>query len=311
MRFGIFGTGGIGGFYGALLARGGHEVVCIARGATLQALRERGLELISHIHGNFTVPVTATDDPSTVGPVDVLIISVKAYDLEGAAATARPLVGPDTVIIPIQNGIDHAERVARVLPAGQVMPGSAGLSSRVDAPGVIFHVGSPPQEITFGETNGGVTARGERVRDAIAASGLTCLLSEDIQIPLWQKFTFICAQQLTALMRVPIGPIMACDESSELYRGVLSEVDAVGRARGVKLPADNAEAIYTRMRRNQTPRLRTSMSVDLENGRRLELDTLNGTVVRLGRELGVPTPCNFAVYAALKPFINGPAVIPE
>lgn len=304
------GAGGIGGYYAGLLARGGEEVSCIARGANLAALRERGLTIRSPKHGEFTVPVQATDQPAEVGPVDLIIISVKAYDLEAAAESVRPMLGPDTVVIPIQNGIDHPERVGRVLGIERVLAGSAGLSSRLDAPGVIVHVGSPPAEVTFGEVGGGTSERGRRILAAFERGGITADFNPDIDVPLWQKFVFICAQALTAVCRLPLGPLMAVPEMRDLYRGVMEEVAAVGRARGVKLPADTVESRHTSLV-NGNPKLRSSMSLDIEFGRRLEVETLNGTVVRLGRELGVPTPYNFTIYATLKPFVNGPPKLPE
>jgi len=308
MRIAVMGLGGIGGYYAALLARGGAEVICIARGDNLAALRQRGLTLRSPKWGEFTVPVQATDNPAEVGPVDLIILCVKAYDLETAAATCRPLVGPNTVVLPIQNGIDHPERVARVL-GGVVLAGSAGLSARREAPGLIVHAASPPHDVTFGEVGGGTSERAERVLAAFQAAGVPADLSLDVQVPLWEKYIFICAQALTAVTRLPLGVLMRTPETSELYLGVMTEVAAVGRARGVRLAPDTVEARFARLRQAE-PSLRASMYYDLAAGRRLEVETLNGTVVRLGRELGVPTPYNFAVYAALKPYVDGPPALP-
>lgn len=309
MRIGIMGTGGIGGYYAALLARGGAEVTCIARGAHLDAIQAHGLTLQSRHKGDFTVKVNATNDPSTAGQMDVVLICVKAYDLESATELVKPMVGAHTVVIPIQNGVTHAERVSRVINPKHVVAGSAGLSARLDAPGVIVHVGSPPADITFGEVGGGASPRLEPFRDLCNASSLPADLSLDINAPLWQKFIFICAQAMTAVTRLPLGPLMACEPTREMYRQIMTEVYNVGVARGVNLPTDAVESRYQNLLRAE-PRLRASMSLDVIAGRRLEIETLNGTVVKLGRELGVPTPFNFAVYASLMPHVNGMPELP-
>lgn len=310
MRIAVVGAGGLGGYYGALLARGGADVTFIARGTTLEALRRRGLTLKSPTHGEFTVPVQATDDPASVGPVDVVLFCVKSYDLESAAESIRPLIGPETAVVPVQNGVDASERLAAVLGAGCAVGGVGGLSARVEEPGVIVHAASPPKEISFGELDGRPSPRLERFLEVCEAAGITAELSDQIDVLRWQKFIFICAQALTALLRLPLGAILACPDSREFYRLVMEEVAAVGRAHGIPLPEDAAAQRFATVQ-HSNPTLRASQYYDLVAGRRLEVDTLNGTVVKLGRQHGVPTPYNFAIYAGLKPYAGGPPKLPD
>jgi 2-dehydropantoate 2-reductase len=303
MRIAVVGAGGTGGFFGGLLARADEDVTFIARGAHLEAIRERGLTVKSRFVGDFTVKARATDDPAEVGPVDLVLFCVKAYDTESAATQMRPLVGPGTVVLPVQNGIDSAERIGRLVTSDAVIGGVAGASAVIEAPGVIDHRGG--DRIHFGELAGGTSPRTERLLPVVRKAGIKAELRPDIRVALWEKFVRICGLSgLTALTRLPLGPVLGCPETRELFRGTLREVEAVGRAEGVALPPDTVDtsiAFYA----GAPPDVRGSLYYDLAAGRRLEVDTLNGTVVRLGRERGVPTPLNFAIYAALKPYAAG------
>jgi 2-dehydropantoate 2-reductase len=295
----------MGGYFGARLARAGAEVAFIARGASLEALRTRGLTLELRGGTGFTLPVHVTDEPSTVGSVDLLIVAVKTYDLESAAERARSLVGPHTVVLPLQNGIDISERLGNVLGADRVVGGAAYVSATLAAPGVIAQMADPGKELLVGELAGGTSTRIANVVDTFVQAGVVAEVSHDIQGVLWVKYMAACAGALTAMARLPIGTILACEETFALYRGILEETAAVARARGTRL-ADDAVDRLIGMIRNYAPDTRTSLAYDLEAGRRLELESLSGTLVRLGREAGVPTPLNFAIYAALKPFVDGP-----
>jgi 2-dehydropantoate 2-reductase len=304
MRIAVIGAGGTGGYFGGLLARAGADVTFIARGATLAALRTNGLTLKSRVEGTFTVRVPATNDPASVGPVDVVLFCVKAYDTTTAAEHIRPLVGPDTVILSVQNGVDNEERIAQVVGSAAVIGGIAGVSARAETPGVIA-VDLEPGFLRFGELDGRASSRTERLLSLFAQSPFTATLVSDIEVQMWEKFVFICALSgVTALARLPIGPILATPATSQLYRGVMNEVAAVGRARGVAVPEERV-AYWLNFSTELNANVYGSMYHDLAAGRRLELDALNGTVVRYGRELVLPTTLNFAIAAALAPYADG------
>jgi 2-dehydropantoate 2-reductase len=309
MRVTVMGSGGTGGYFGGLLARAGEEVTFVARGAHLEALRTKGLTVRSRLAGDFTIPARATDDPGQAGLADLVLFCVKSYDTESAAERLRPAVGPDTVILPVQNGIDSAERIARVVGPGRVIGGVAAVSSVVEAPGIIHHRAGP-DVIRLGELDGRPSARTERIADTLRRAGIKAELRSDIRVALWEKFVLICGLSgLTALTRLPIGGVLACSETRVLLRETMDETDAVGRAEGVTLPKDYVGQML-RFFEGLDPAIHGSLYYDLAAGRRLEIETLNGTVVRLGRERGVPTPANFAVYAALKPYANGAPALP-
>ncbi|MGH2668070.1 MAG: 2-dehydropantoate 2-reductase [bacterium] len=309
MRIAVMGAGGTGGFFGGLLARAGESVTFIARGAHLAALQSRGLAVTSRLAGDFTVPVTATSDPAAVGAVDLVLFCVKAYDTETAAAQIRSLVGPDTMVLSVQNGIDNAERIARVVGEQPVIGGVAQISSVIEAPGVIAQTAGAGR-IIFGELAGGSSARTERLLSAFQQAGITAQLHPDIRVALWEKFLMICAfSGLTALTRLPLGSILGCAETRALFRDTMAEVEAIARAIGIRLPAgcvDRTVAMFTALE----PWARGSLYYDLAAGRRLELEVLHGTVVRLGGQQGIATPLNFAIYAALKPYVDGAPVLP-
>jgi 2-dehydropantoate 2-reductase len=307
MRVMVMGSGGTGGYFGGLLARAGEDVTFVARGAHLDAMRAKGLTVRSRLVGDFTVPARATDDPGEAGPADLILFCVKAYDTESAAERLRPAVGPDTAILPVQNGIDSAERIGRVVGPGHVIGGTAGVSSVIEAPGIIHHRAGP-DAIRLGELNGRPSARTQRITDALRRAGINAELRPDIRIALWEKFVLICGLSgLTALTRLPIGAVLACAETRTLYQEVMEETLAVGRAEGVALPDEVVERTLKLFEAGD-PAIHGSLYYDLAAGRRLEIDTLNGAVVRLGRKRAVPTPANFAVYAALKPYADGAPV---
>jgi 2-dehydropantoate 2-reductase len=309
MRVTVMGSGGTGGYFGGLLARAGEDVTFVARGAHLEAIRANGLAVHSRLIGDFRVSGRATDDPGEMGPADLVLFCVKAYDTESAAARLGRAVGKDTVILPVQNGIDSAERIARVVGPGHVVGGLAGVSSVVAAPGVIEHRAGPGI-IQLGELDGRPSARAQRIVDVLQRAGVKAQLRADIQVALWEKFVLICGLSgLTALTRLPLGSVLACPETRMLLRQVMEETEAVGRAGGVPLPDGVAERML-KFFEGSSPAIRGSLYYDLEAGRRLEIETLNGTVVRLGRERGIPTPANFSVYATLKPHADGAPVAP-
>ena len=250
------------------------------------------------------MPARATDDPAESGPADLVLFCVKAYDTESAAERLRPAVGPDTVILPVQNGIDSAERIGRIVGPRRVIGGLAGVSSVVAAPGVIEHRAGP-DVIQLGELDGPPSPRTERVVEALARAGIKAQVRPDMRVALWEKFVLICGLSgLTALTRLPLGAVLACPETRTLFGQVMEETQTVGQATGVPVPGDHA-AKMMKFFQGSDPAIRGSLYYDLAAGRRLEIETLNGTVVRLGQERGVPTPANFAVYATLKPYADG------
>ena len=310
MRIAIMGAGGTGGYFGGQLARAGEDVTFIARGAHLEAMRTRGLTVKSRQAGDFTIPVQATDDPRDMAPVDLVLFCVKTYDTDSAAKLIRPIVGPDTVVFSIQNGVDNGERIGRTLEPETVMCAVAQVFSTMEEPGVIAHRSLGRARILLGETDGNASPRTERLLTTFQRAGIDALHSPDIQLALWEKFLGICGNAgISAMTRLPIGPILACPETRDLYRGTLEEVQSVAQAIGVGLPADCVDR-WINTSATLAPGLRPSMANDLNAGRRLELESLNGTVVRLGSEHGIATPYNFAIYASLKPYVNGAPELP-
>ena len=309
MRIAVVGAGGTGGYFGGLLARAGQDVTFIARGAQLEALRTRDLTLESRLAGTFTVPAQATDDPSEIGPVDLILFCVKTYDTDTAAESIRPLIHPETMLLSLQNGIDNEERIARATGHTPGVGAVAYVTSVIKAPGVIAQT-SGPGKIIFGELSGSTSARTERLCDVLQEAGIIAEVHPDIRNALWQKFLFICAfSGVTTLTRLPIGPILADPVTRTLFRGTSDEVEAVARAGSIDLPEDCVEQALATAAAAE-PWAHGSLYYDLAGGRRLELDSLNGEVVRRGRQHGIETPLNFAIYAALRPYVDGPPALP-
>jgi 2-dehydropantoate 2-reductase len=290
MRIAVIGTGGIGGPYGASLAEAGADVTFVARGA------HRGE---THVR-----PVQATDDIAGIGPVDVVLSCVKLWDVDRVAEQIRPIVVPQTAVIPLQNGIDAAERMARILGDASVMGGMAFVTGSIVAPGVVRQTGTY-QRMTFGELDGQISERGQRLRDLCEAAGFEGVLSPDIMVPVWEKFILLVPLSgLNALTRLPLGKWREDRDLLALYEAALRETVAVGLAERVRLPPDSIEKTGAMMR-SMPPHHTTSMGNDLLRGNRLELPWFAGKVVELGHHHGIPTPVNGFIYAALKPYVNG------
>ena len=301
MRIAMMGSGGIGGYFGGRMAAHGCDVTFIARGRHLDAVRTKGLRITSREYGDFTVdPAKATDDPAEVGVVDYVVVGVKLGDTEDAARAILPMVGPDTTVLSLQNGVEGDDILAGVIGGKHVIGGVAFIASAIAEPGVVRHIGTL-QRIVIGEHGGGSSARVEALRQAMSESGIAAEISDDIDRTIWEKFVFLVGlSATTTLMRIPIGPIRRDPDSRRFLLDVMSETVAVGRARDIDLPVDYAE---NRLHFADTlpEDMTSSMHHDLERGNPLELPWLSGAVVRFGRELGIPTPVNQAVYAALKP----------
>jgi 2-dehydropantoate 2-reductase len=299
MRVAVMGSGGIGGYFGGKLAAVGEDVTFIARGAHLAAIQRNGLQVKS-VAGDFHVKPKATDDPATVGLAELVLFCVKGYDTETAAIAARPLVGPDTTVLCLQNGVDNEEKLARIMGERHILAGVVHILSTISAPGVVTQTAGP-RSIKCGETDGHVSPRVLRIVEVLTNAGISAEASSKILVDLWEKYLFICAHGgVTALGRMGIGEILGCPETAQFYREVMEEIAAVGRAKGVALPADAVERAIAFAGKLQ-PEMRSSLAHDLERGNRLEVDTLMGAVVRYGAEVGVPTPLNSAIYACLLP----------
>lgn len=306
MKIAIMGSGGVGGYFGGRLAASGANVTFIARGAHLAAMREHGLKIESALGSILVHPVNTTDDPASIGTVDLLLIAVKLWSIEEAALAAQPLIGPHTGIIPLQNGVDAVGVLLSRYGPEHVMGGVAHIAAAIESPGVIRHNGAM-QKLTFGELDGRPSERAEKLFAACQTAGIDTVLSKAIQVVIWEKFVFLSAfSGLTALTRLPIGPLRADPATRALFLRALQEAAAVGRAKGVELPLECAERQLA-FGDGLPPEMISSMLGDLRRGSRLELPWLSGAVTRIGQELGVATPVSEFIYTALKLHAAGQA----
>jgi len=304
MRIAVIGAGGIGGPYGAALAKAGADVIFVARGAHLASMRENGLRIEGDRGETHIRPAQATDDIASIGPVDYVLFCVKLWDVEAVGEQLRPLIGPQTAVIPLQNGIDAAERLIAILGHDAVMGGTAFVTGSIVAPGVIRQTGTY-QRMTFGELDRRISGRGERLRDFCEAAGFEGVLSPDVTVPIWDKFLLLVPLSgLNALTRLPLGKWRDDSDLCALYEASLAETVAVGLAEGVRLPPASVEEARAAMRSMPDYHM-TSMGNDLIRGNRIELPWFAGKVVELGRRHAIPTPVNAFIYAALKPYVNG------
>lgn len=304
MRIAVYGAGGVGGYFGARLAAAGNEVVFIARGAHGAAMAASGLQVRSPVGDLHLQPVTVAEDPMALAPLDLVMLCVKLYDLEVAAAALRPALAKDALVIPFQNGVDAAERLAPVLGADRVAAGIAYISATVEGPGVIAHHGRNAA-LAVGPLQPEQAERLQAFAALGSAAGFKIAYREDVERALWEKFVLLAPfAAVTALSRQPAGVIAADPDLLALYRAAAEEVADVGRAAMVDLDPEIAERVTASLA-GLPPEMKASMAHDLENGRRLELDGLSGTVVRLGRKHGIETPVHWVAWCALKPFMNG------
>lgn len=294
MRIAIMGAGALGGYFGARLAQGGADVVFIARGAHLAALRERGLLIESPYQAIVLPKVEATDDPATVAPVDVILFSVKLWDTEAAARLLRPMIAPATAVVSLQNGVQKDDVLRAILGEAAVMGGVAYLATAIARPGVIAQTGSV-QRMVFGEYDGARSERAAALLEACERGGIDAELSTNIRRAIWEKFVFLVALAgATTAMREPLGRIRGHPRSRAFLLDLMRETVAVGRALGVDLPEHYAQERLA-FADALPPDMTSSMYHDLERGQRLELAWLSGAVTELGERAGVPTPANRAV----------------
>jgi 2-dehydropantoate 2-reductase len=303
MRIAAMGAGGVGGYFGARLQQAGHEVSFFARGRHLQALQREGLTLES-AHGNARVKVRVFEDPAEAGVADVVLFAVKLWDTESAAERLRPIVGERSVVIPFQNGVESVERLRKILPRRSVMSGSAYIATHIKAPGVIEHTGQMAR-IQFGPLMDSQREAAEQFLSACKAASIQAEIPDDIVKANWEKFVFLVGvSSATAVARAPVGVMRADPDLRWLFEQAMRETWRVGRARGIALADDYVDG---RMAFVDTlhPGMKASLLHDLEAGGKLEAPWLCGAVARMAREAGVEAPVNRAVYAALKPYVDG------
>ncbi|MDA1185790.1 MAG: 2-dehydropantoate 2-reductase [Acidobacteria bacterium] len=299
MRIAVMGSGGVGGFYGGHLARAGYDVAFIARGAHLAAMREHGLTIDNAPRGRHHIPrVTATDDPASIGVVDVVVIAVKLWDSDAAVRTVTPLVGPRTAVVSLQNGVIKDDIMRAAFGDAAVIGGVAYVAASLSEPGVIRQTGAM-QRCVLGEYDGRRSERVTQLHQALLDAGIAAEISDDIRRALWEKYVFLVGLSgSTTTMRSTIGPIRGHPQTRAFLRDLMTETAAVGRAHGVDLPDDYAEqrlAFVDTLAADMT----SSMHHDLRSGNPLEVAWLSGGVVQLGRDVGVPTPANRAVWDIL------------
>ena len=300
MRIAIFGVGGVGGYFGGRLAQVGEDVIFLARGEHLNALRTDGLRVES-IKGDFTIyPIQATNDPAEVGVVDVILLGVKAWQVQEAVQAIRPLIGPQTCVVTLQNGVEAPEQVAEVLGERHVVGGLCGLISFIVAPGHIRHAGAEPF-IRFGELNNRVSVRTEHLRQAFEQAGVQVDIPSDIQGALWMKFLFITPWSgIGAVTRSPVGIWRSLPETREMVSQCLHEIDAVARAHAIALP-ENAVTSTWKLYETLPPLGTASLQRDIMEGHPSELEAQIGALIRLGQQVKMPTPTHTFIYSSLLP----------
>jgi 2-dehydropantoate 2-reductase len=303
MRIAIVGSGGVGGYFGGRLAAAGADVAFLARGAHLDALRTRGLRIDSP-KGNLHLPrVKAAGDPTAIGPVDIVLFAVKLYDTESALAALPPLIGPDTAVIPLQNGVDSVATLVRAVGRAHAAGGTCYVSAMIAEPGVIRHTAM--DHLIFGELDRIRSPRLIALQDACRPAGFQATLSDDVTLDIWGKFVRLSVfSGMTAVTRSPLGVIRDDPELWTMLGQAVREAMAVAHAKGIGVPestVDDVAKAYAAL----PPQTKSSMLEDLERGRRIELPWLSGAVVRIGLEVGVPTPTHTFINAVLKPHVNG------
>ena len=309
MRFAIMGSGAVGGYYGAKLARAGHEVTFVARGAHLEAIRAHGLRVRSTALGDFVVHARAEHDTSIVGAVDVVIFAVKAYDNEGAIPATLPMLGPSSCVLTLQNGVDSATELAAVLGEARVLGGTTYIATALAEPGVIEQTGEH-RRIIFGEVFGQLPRMSDRVRAieaALAGADIQVQAVADGRIPIWEKFIFLATLAgFTGAARLPIGPIWQDPWCRAQFLEGAREVERLARACGVPVAADVVDRIPTYIAAIPGS-MRSSLLIDLSQGKLIEVEALHGAVVRRAAAAGVPAPIMSTLYAVLKPWASPPA----
>ena len=308
MRFAILGSGAVGGYFGAKLGKSGQDVTFIARGAHLEAIRSRGLEIKSAKLGDFVARAAAENDTAKVGPVDVVIVAVKAYDNATALPMLQPMIGPDTVVLTLQNGVDSAYDVSAIVGEQHVLGGTTYVATALEAPGLIVQTGVH-RSIIMGEVFGDrseVSARVQRITDALAAADIQATAVADGRVPIWDKFVYLVPfSGFTGASRLAIGHIWKFPHVRDMFYAASREIAAIAKAEGVTISPNRFETLEEYMT-NIPPTTRSSLLIDLEQGKRIEVEALQGAAVRRAAKHNVPVPIVSALYALLKPWEQGP-----
>jgi 2-dehydropantoate 2-reductase len=300
VRIAVFGTGGVGAYFGARLAEAGNDVAFVARGAHLEAIRAHGLRVDSVLGDMLVKPVVASDRATDIGPVDAVLLGVKTWQVEQVAPDLNPLLAPDTFVVPLQNGVETADIVAAAIGRGHTVGGVCGGFCFLAGPGHVRHIGGITF-IKFGELDGRKTARVERLREQFAAARVDVGVPDDIRVALWEKLLLVVPfGGVGAVTRAPIGVLMKTAEARALMETGMREIAAVARALGVELPPRTIERTLEALD-GTTPTGTSSLQRDVAAGKPSELEAWTGAVVRLGRKARVPTPLHSFLYAALLP----------
>jgi len=306
MRFAILGSGAVGGYFGAKLARAGHDVTFIARGAHRDAIRARGIEIRSAALGDFVARAPAESDTAAVGQVDVVLVAVKAYDNHTAYPMIVPMLGPDTAVLTLQNGVDNVDQLAEIVGASRVLGGTTYVATALESPGVIVQTGVH-RSIIFGEVFGPrmLTSRVQALADVMAPADIQVTAVPDARTPLWDKFVYLVPfSGFTGAARLPIGYIWKHPHVREMFYATSREIAAIAAAEGVSLSPDRFESLEEYM--NNIPgATRSSLLIDLEQGKRIEVEALQGAALRRAAMHGVPAPITSTLYAALKAWESG------
>jgi 2-dehydropantoate 2-reductase len=301
LRIAVIGAGGVGGYFGGLLAKAGEDVVFIARGKHGEAITKNGLQIQSP-KGDFSVKAVVIDDPSEIDPVDMVLFCVKGYDTAEAAELIKPIVSKETTVISLQNGVEKEETLGRILGDDHIMGGLCTLSAYIEAPGIVKHLGL--ERLAFGELDGSESDRGKGILEVLTNGGINASLSMNILAEEWEKFAFICAVGgLCCITRLPVGPVLQFNATEDLYRNTMAEIIEIARWKDISLEDNVLEKLMS-FSHGLDPEIRPSMYRDLINGKRIEIETLNGSVVRLGRLSHIPTPTNDFIYSCLNVINN-------
>ena len=308
MKVAILGSGAVGGYFGAKLARSGQDVTFIARGAHLEAIRSKGLEVKSATLGDFQVHAAAESDTAKVGPVDLVIVSVKAYDNATALPMLTPMIGPETVVLTLQNGVDSVNEVAAAAGERHVLGGTTYVATALEGPGLIVQTGVH-RSIIFGEVfgdRGRITPRVQAIADIFAAADIQVTPVADARVPIWDKFVYLVAfSGFTGASRLSIGHLWKFPQVQEMFYATSREIAAIAKAEGVTISANRFETL-TEYMDNIPFSTRSSLLIDLAQGKRIEVEALQGAAVRRAQKLGVPVPITATLYAVLKAWESGP-----
>jgi 2-dehydropantoate 2-reductase len=307
VKIAVLGSGAVGGYYGAKLARAGHDVTFIARGAHLEAIRAAGLQIRSPALGDFVVKARAEQDTSVVPPVDLVLVAIKAYDNATALPLIRPMLGPETVVLTVQNGVDSAEEVAAAVGEARVLGGTTYIATALAAPGVIEQTGTH-RRIVFGEVFGAlprISDRARAVHEALAGADIETEVVGDGRVPVWDKFIFLASLAgFTGASRLPIGPVWADPFIRQQFLDGCREIEAVAHAEGIAVARDRIQQIEKYIE-SIPGTMRSSLLIDLSQGKKIEVEALQGSVVRRAARAGVPAPIMSTLYAVLKPHAAG------